>query len=121
MALFAGMGFTGRGHGKAVAGMAGGAGTFAAVQIDATDALVGPPGDDRELQFTGIRIPHFGFGDLEDGAMAVIAGIGLCIRIFGRDRELAVFALGRPQDRTLQLLVNGIVGEILDGMRHDVP
>ncbi len=114
------MGFAGDLHGKAVPGVAGRAGPLAAIQIDAADPLVGPAGDDGKLQFTGVRVPHLGFGDLEDGAVAVVTGIGLGIRIFGGNFELAVFQRRRPQDRALELLVNRIFGEICVGMRHDV-
>ena len=120
MAFLAGVGLAGHLDGKAVPGMAGRAGPPAAIQIDAADPLVGPAGDDGKFHFTGVRVPHLGFDDLEDGAVAVVTGIGLGIRIFGGNFELAVFQRRCPQDGALELLVNRIVSEIGVGMGHDV-
>ena len=60
-----------------MAGMTGGTGTLAAIEIHPAHTLIGPAFDDWKFQFAGVfGIPGFLADDSEPGPVTIIAGLG---------------------------------------------
>jgi len=120
VALLAGVWFTRGFDGKMVPGVASAAGPPAAIRIDTTHALVGPPFEDREDHFAHIGVTLFSTGHLQTRAVAVIAAIGPGHGVGRCEMKLALFYFTLAQDCPFKIVIQRIAGEVAIGRGHDV-